>query len=118
VILFEIKLTTAQIATLRDFAELTDAYEEAGLKPWEKPKEGTQAERAHSNIFCGVESRHFIASARVLEREGLIKHNTKPEHHWFITEKGRCLLRVVEIDVAEFHARIKQKRLALKTKAA
>jgi hypothetical protein len=105
-ILFEIKLTAPQIDMLRVFKDMSDAYAEAGLQPWERPKEGTRADDAHSEVYNGISSRHFSASTPVLKREGLIGHSTKPHPHWFITEKGRLVLRVVELDVEDFQKAI------------
>lgn len=52
---------------------------------------------------------HFLSHARGLLRDGLIRHTDTATagrgHEWAVTEKGRLVLRVIEIELAEIKNR-------------
>ena len=50
---------------------------------------------------------HFLSHARGLLRDGLIRHSDSAGrgHEWAVTEKGRLVLRVIEIELQEIKSR-------------
>lgn len=83
-LLFQITLSAPQIDLLRRFVEFS---------------EGTYTE------WVGSEFSHFIVHVKPLLRESLIYHKPPKDksgkHEWGVTEKGRLLLQVIDIELRE-----------------
>ena len=112
-ITFQIVLTTNQIATLQHIQQANAFLDKYGLKPGEFTKlrevAGPDAENEYISMGFST-ATHFIASSRALMREGLVQWAEKRGH--FITEKGLLTLRLIEMDIEDMRANLKDvKRL-------
>lgn len=93
-LLFRIELTAPQIDLLRAFREWSDL---------------TKSEQAKDRKWVGVGFPHFVVHIKPLLRERLIGYieptdkggKIRSGNRWFITQKGRLLLKVIDFELDE-----------------
>lgn len=102
---WSLSLSESQIALLSAMNEF-DRWRAAN------PKEASanalnQKSEAYYDASPFARFNHFLTHSRGLLRDGLLRHDTTAAKggEWSVTEKGRLVLRVIEIELSEMKGR-------------
>lgn len=114
---FELKLSLNQIHALRTIKEQNDFLLAKGIPVSMHADEKLSTRDRVTYRELGVVNGWFVSSGNSLIREGLAGHTS--EMGWHVTEKGRLVLQLIEMEVSDFHKQMQPRKLKqVKAKAA